>query len=232
VTVIQLDRWRHGQPPTVPAFGSCPRCGWRRGVVVVAGLAALLALALVVRTSGILRPPPADRSLPPLSGVATVAPGLVRGGQPNDFEILHLRDDYGVRGLIDVDGMNVEEQAVARGLHLRCLQLHVADGRPPTADQLLRLVQFLRSTAASRPSDQGTGVVYMHDVTGRGPVLVVAAMLQLLHGIALPAVLDKLSRDAASRFTKEELLALHQLDAVARGGTADGPYGPLRGVTW
>jgi hypothetical protein len=199
---------------------------------VVVGLAALLALTLVVRTSGVLRPPPADRSLPPLLGVATVAPGLMRGGQPNDFEILHLRDDYGVRGLIEVDGTDVEEQAVARGLSLRCLQLHVAEGRPPTADQLLRLVQFLRSTAATRPSDQGAGVVYMHDLTGRGPVLIVAAMLQLLHGVPLPAVLDKLSRDTVRRFTVEQLLALHQLDTVARGGIADGPYGPLRGVTW
>ena len=232
MTVIPLRRRRHSPAPATPAFGTCAPSGWRRNVAVILILAALLGLALYLRASGVLRIGPTDRSLPPLLAVASVAPGLLRGGEPADIEILRLRDDYGVRGIVDVDGMDVEEEAVTRSLGLRTLQLAVTDREPPTAEEMLRLVRFLRSTTATKPGSDGSGVVYMHDLDGRGPVLVVTAMLQLLRGVPLTTVLNGLRAGSSRGISGAQLLALHELDRVVRGVPPTRAYSALRRESW
>jgi hypothetical protein len=230
MTVIPLRRPR--QLPDTPAFGPCAPSGWRRRIAVPLVLAALLGTALGIRASGVLGPGPADRSLPPLPAVAGVAPGLLRGGEPSDAEILRLRDDYGVRAVVDVDGMDVEETAVTRSLGLRTLQLTVADGRAPTAPDMLRLVRFLRSTVAARPGPGGAGMVYLHDLDGRGPVRIVAAMLQVLRGVPMSEVLDGLRADRARELTAAESLALDEVDRVRRGVGPGRAYAELRAESW
>jgi hypothetical protein len=195
-------------------------------------LAVLIAAALAIRASGVLRTGASDRSLPPLLAVASVAPGLLRGGQPSDIDIMRLRDDYGVRAVVDVDGMDVEEQAVTGSLGLRTLQLAVADGQAPTAEDMLRLMRFLRSTVDSRPGAGGTGVVYMHDADGRGPVLIVSAMLQVIRGVPLSTVLHDVRTDSTDGITGAELRALDEVDRVRHGSAPSRAYAALRGESW
>jgi hypothetical protein len=156
----------------------------------------------------------------------------VRGFQPEDLDLVRLLDGYGVHGVVDVDVMDVEDQAVGRGLGLRTLQLHIVDNKPPSVDDILSMVQFVRSTVVIRPDGRVANVVYMHDETGRGPVVVVAAMLQLLRGVGLPTVLRQLSTDKAGQISAEQLLALRDVDAVVHGRTEPGSYTVLHGVTW
>ena len=228
MTVIPLRRFR--RLPDVPAFGACAPPGRRRLVAVPLVLVLLLGAALGVRASGVLDP--VDPYLPPLPAAARVAPGLVRGGQPADIDFLRLRDAYGVRAIVDVDGMDVEEQAVTGSLGFRTLQLNVAEGRPPTAQDLLSLVRFLRSTVATRPGSGGTGVVYLHDFDGRGPVVIVSAMLQVLRGAALATVLEGLRAGGAPALTGVESLALSEVAGVRAGTIPGGAYAALRGESW
>ena len=232
MTVIPLRRYRRSLAPGTPAFGACEPLGWRRSTAVVLVLAALLGFALFVRASGAMRTGPTDTSLPPLLAVATVAPGVLRGGEPSDIELLRLRDTYGVRGVVDVDRMDVEEKAVTAGLGLRTLQLTVTDGQPPTAEEILRLVRFLRSTAATQPGNDGSGVVYIHDFDGRGPVLVVTAMLQIMRGVPLSTVLDGLRAGDSRGLSAAQLRALHEVDRVVRGVPPTRAYSALRGESW
>jgi hypothetical protein len=230
MTVIPLRRPRH--LPDTPAFGACTPSGWRWRVAVLVVLSLVLGVALSIRVSGVLRPAASDSTLPPLQEIATVAPGLLRGGQPSDVEILRLRDVYGVRAVVDVDGMDVEEQAVTRSLGLRTLQLTVADGRAPTGRDMLRLVRFLRSTVATRPGVSGTGLVYMHDVDGRGPVRIVSAMLQVLRGDPLSTVLHDLQTGSTASVTGAEMHALSEVSQVRHGSSSTRDYAVLRGESW
>ena len=212
-------------PASGPAFGPVEPLSRRRRAAVLAALACLLALALGIRASGVLRGDPPDPSVPPLPAAVVVAPGLVRGGQPQDLDLVRLRHDHGGYGLVDVDGMSVEEQAVARGLGLRTLQVPVPDGGAPTAAHVVELVDFIRSAGIGPDR-----VVYLHDTTGQGAVVAVAGMLQLLRGVPLSTVLASAPE---SSFTARQLQALRQVHAVVQDGArATGPYAELRGVTW
>jgi hypothetical protein len=211
--------------PVTPGFGPVEPLSRRRRAAVLAALAVLLVLALGIRASGALRGERPDPSLPPLPAAVVVAPGLVRGGQPQDLDLVRLRHDHGGYGLVDVDGMTLEEQAVARGLGLRTLQLTVPEGGAPTAAHLVALVDFVRSAGIG--TDR---MVYLHDTTGQGAVVTVAAMLQLLRGVPLATVLGPAPE---REFSARQTLALRQLDAVVRDGArATGPYAALRGMTW
>jgi hypothetical protein len=229
MSVIPLRRSR--PLPDVPAFGACAPSGRRRRVAVVLVLVLLLGTALAIRASGVLDPT-ADRKLPPLPAAAFVAPGLVRGGRPGDIDFLRLRDAYGVRAIVDVDGMDAEEEAVTSSLGLRTLQFDVPDDRAPAAADLLGLLRLLRSTMATRAGDDGTGVVYMHDADGRGPVLMVTAMLQVLRGMPPATALDALRAGSAEPITGAQTQALYELDRARAGLSPAGAYAVLRGETW
>ncbi|AGL17161.1 hypothetical protein [Actinoplanes sp. N902-109] len=197
-----------------PAFGSCPPAGRRHRLAVLAALVLLPGAALGVRASGVLGSA-SDRTLPSSLAVATVAPGLLRGGGPADVDLLRLRDDHGVRAVVAVGGMAVEEQAATRALGQRSLQLAVADGAAPSADELVRLVRFLRSAT-------GTGVVYLHDRDGHGPVLVTAALLRVLRGVPATTALDELRAASERPVTAAEARAVSTVRS----------WPQLRGESW
>jgi hypothetical protein len=220
VSVIPLRRRR--PLPDTPAFGTSGPAGRRRWIAVPLTLVLLLGAALGLRASGVLESGPSDRSLPALLVVATVAPGLLRGGRPSDVDLLRLRDDHGVRAVVDVEGMDVEEQATTRALGLRTLQLRVTGAGPPTAAEVLSLVRFLRSTVAARPGPAGTGVIYLHDGDGRGPVLITAALLRVLRGVPAATALDDLRATSGRAVTDDEIQALFRI----------GSYAALRGASW
>src|SRR5262249_19147234 len=152
--------------PAGPAFGRSEPLGWWRGGLRLLGLAVLLALALLVRASGVLHPAAARPPPPPLPGAALVGPGVLRGRQPPGLDLAHLPDRFRVRAVVDVDGTSVDEQAVAGGLGLRLLALHLYDTAVPSADDVLAVLALVRLVRGAG------GAVYLHDSTGHGPVLV------------------------------------------------------------
>lgn len=227
MTVVTLLR-RRGRLPAEPAFGSGEPLRWRSRTVRVAVLIGLLAVASLVRVTGLLHPGAADPALPPAPAVALVAPGVVRGSQPQDLDLVRMRDDYGIRAVVDLGGWSIEERAAARGLGLRMLVLPVPDRAAPPVADVLTLVRFVHPPGVAR-----AGGVYLHDTTGRGPVVVVATMLRLLHGAALPTVLHQFSRDELADLSGQQLVALQDVDAVVHGrAPATAPYAALRGVSW
>ncbi|WP_067499392.1 hypothetical protein [Actinoplanes sp. TFC3] len=218
MTVIPLRRRRRG--PHTPAFGTCAPAGRRQRLTVLLVPIALLAAALGLRATGLIGAGRTDRSLPPVLAVAPVAPGLLRGAQPSDVDLLRLRDDHGVRAVVGIGGLRAPEQAATGELGLRTLQLDVADGSAPSAAGLLGLVRFLRSAMATRP-----GVVYLHDGDGHGPVLVTAAMLQVVRGEPAPEAVDRL-RAAGYPVSGDQVRALSEVD------TLTGSYAVLQGESW
>jgi hypothetical protein len=193
-------------------------------------LAAVAVLALGVRSSGLLRPDPSGYQLPPLPAAARVAPGLLRGGQPAELDLVLLRDDFGVRGVVDVDGPSAEERAVTVGLGMRPVEVTVGDEVAPSPQQLLELVRFVRSETVAA-TDGRIGTVYLHDTTGTGPVLVVSAALLLLDRVPLADVRSRFPAEGPDAFTPAQSLALEQIADVASGrATTDNPYSVLREV--
>ncbi len=228
MTVVKFPR--RSWLPAGPAFGRSEPLGWWRGGLRLLGLTVLLALALLVRASGVLHPATAGPPLPPLPGAALVEPGVLRGGQPQDLDLANLRDRFRVRAVVDVDGTSVDEQAVAGGLGLRLLVLHLYGTAAPSADDVLAVLALVRFVHGAGGAG---GAVYLHDSTGHGPVLVIAAMLRLLRGVPLTTVLRQLSRDEIASLAVEQLLALYEVQAVVRGAEpAPVRYAALRGVTW
>jgi hypothetical protein len=216
----------HGSPPAVRAIGAAtlPR---RARLVRLGVLAGLVVLALGVRSAGLLSPDPSGYQLPPLPAAAQVAPGLLRGGQPAELDLVLLRDDFGVRGVVDVDGASAEEQAVTAGLGMRLLEVAVGE-QGPSPRQLLELARFARSAATAPPSGGRAGAVYLHDTTGTGPVLVVSAAMLLLDHVPLPEVLGRLRADGADELTPATRHVLQQIADVAAGRAApDNPYSVL-----
>lgn len=212
-----------------PAFGPVAALSRRHRGGVVAALVVAVAALLLVRASGVLHPD-RDLSLPPVPAAALVAPGIVRGGQPTELDLVRLRDDFGVRAVVAVGGASVEERAVTRGLGVALLELDVADSVEPPAAVLLALIRFLRQVDPAAGRDGG-GIVYVHDLTGTGPVVVVAAMLQLLSGQQLSAVLAGLDPGELEGLGTPELVALTEVAAAARGdGGAAGEYRALVGT--
>jgi hypothetical protein len=191
----------------------------RRSVLVRLGtVAALLAVALAVRASGVLHPD-TSTALPPLPAVAAVVPGVVRSATPAETDLVQLRNTYAVHTIVSVVPPSVAEQAVVAALGMALVRLDVAPGDAPTAGQVRELRRIV---------DAGGGRVVLHDDTGDGPVLVTAAALQLAVGLPLDRVLADLDPAAASVLTPVQRRALTDI-AAAVGGPADpaNPYAEL-----
>ena len=157
--------------------------GARRVTAIVGTLVLALALAVFLRFSGILPAPPP--LLPDLPHVAPVVPGVIRAGQPEEADLVRLRDGFGAVAIVDVGGQDdarlsaAAERAVTESLGMRHLSLEAPpDGLPP-ADQVAALRDLL---AASASTEDDGGLVVLHDQTGRGPVLLAAALVELLSG--------------------------------------------------
>ncbi|MEN3302806.1 hypothetical protein [Pseudonocardia sp.] len=198
--------------PATAALGRVARLPGRRIAIRAAILVLLLAAALVVRGTGVLHPAQ-DRTVPPLPAAAVVVPGVFRSATPTETELVLLRDTFAVEGVVSVGAPSVEEQAVVPALGMRLLRLDVADGAAPTAAQVLALRDFLGSVPAP-------GTVILHDATGDGPVLVTAAMVQLVQDRplgAVPAGLSPAETEALSAAQRQSLTDA----AAALSGTAN-----------
>lgn len=218
--------------PNTPAVGVISPLARRQRLLRILALAGLLGLMLLFREADSLRSSNgAGPLLPPLPGAAEVEPGIVRGGQPGELDLVRLRDYHSVRSVIEVDRADAEERAVVLGLDMAMLQLTVADGEAPSAEQLLAAVDVVRAAAASRAAGNPHSDAYLHDTTGRGPVLVVAGALRLLHGTPLTEVVDTFTDPEREALTEAQLQALTEIAAVVQGGgPAGGRYEALRGV--
>jgi hypothetical protein len=146
--------------PAIGTISALPRAQrWRRLMVLI----VLLGVALSVREADLLHPTPDGASnLPPLPGAAEVEPGIVRGGEPGDLDLIRLRDYFSVRSVVQLDREDPEERAVAEGLGLAILQLAIPEGEAPTAEQMLAVVAVARAAEAARSVDPHHDV-YIHD---------------------------------------------------------------------
>jgi hypothetical protein len=190
---------------------------------------------MTVRTSGILH----DRTstLPALPHAAAVVAGVVRSGQPEEADLVRLRDDYGVSAVVAINGRNdstmsdVEERAAAESLGLRFVQLQIPDGAAPSPSQMYALVELLRTL---RPSARtAPNLILLHDRTGDGPVVMVSAMVQILNDQPAKQVLDRLPQTANRGLSPAQITALRQLAEVVGGSIgSDNPYASLRDHQW
>lgn len=189
----------------------------------VALMLILLAVALGVRATGVLHPEPTGPAVPPIPEAALVEPGLLRGAAPLETDLVLLNQTFDVRAVVAVDGATVEEQAVARDLGMRMLTLDVADGEPFSAPELRDVLALLPA-----PGTDAAGTVYLQDSTGRGSVVALGAMVQILHGRSLPVALDALPTEGVGAPSAAQVQAMRQLAEVVAGTAAPGnPYADL-----
>jgi hypothetical protein len=221
--------------PTLPALGRILPVR-RRTLVSQVSLLILVPLSgLGVRASGVLQPQ--ESVFPALSHAAAVIPGVVRTGQPKEADLVRVRDDYGVRAVIAVNGEDdstfsaVEERSVAAGLQLDYLPLRVSAGEPLSPAQVTAVAAMLRRqrpSAKSAPSK-----ILVHDLTGDGAVSLVAAVIRVLDRQSPTAATDRSTMPAAYRFAPGQQRALRQLaDAVAGVAKPGNPYDALQHSDW
>jgi O-antigen/teichoic acid export membrane protein len=213
-----------------PSIGSVSRIPRRSALARLGLLAALPVAGLAARVSGVLGHHVS--TLPALPDVAVVQPGVIRSGQPEEPDFVRIRDDYGVRAVVSIDGRNdfilsdIEEQAVVQNLGMGYLQLNVPDGAAPTVMQVYAVAELIRTTRPATHVPQN--LILLHDQTGRGPVVLLAAMVQILDHRPLGSVLDGLPAGVA--FSPQQNGFLRQLaDGIQNGTDSRNPYAKLDG---
>jgi hypothetical protein len=214
-------------PPVTPAIGPVPALTLRSVLVRITAVVCLLALGVLVRNSGGLSAGADDR-VPPIPGAALVTAGVLRGASPSDHELAQLHSAFDVGAVVALGGAGVEEQAVARDLGVRVLEIDVDAAANPSPEQLLEVVGFVRDTRAATGRS-----VYLHDATGAGPALIVSsAMLQVLDDpAAASGVLDRLPPADRAALGPTHVTAVEALVAVVeRRASPDNPYSPLEEV--
>ena len=218
-------RWPAQACPAIGMGGRLPRSAliWR-GAIALA-LVLLLALAKVVVSSHETGP----NSLSALPGGQAVAPGLDIGGTPSDQDLQALADSYQVRGVVNLAGPSVPEQAAAISLGQSYLHLSLAPGAAPAWPQLRRLAAFMRRQTA------GGASVYLHDDVGGGRAIVAATMLLLLRGESWAAVSRGWPPGEVQLLSLGQMRAINQLiSALSRAhpGRAANPYAAARLGLW
>jgi hypothetical protein len=94
-----------------------------------------------------------------LTNVHTVSPGvLVRGGQPTDRGFQTLRDDYGVRTVVNLNDLTAKSEGkVVESLGMRYVALP-SNAFRPDADKVIEFLQAIRELQ----STPDRGAVYVH----------------------------------------------------------------------
>jgi hypothetical protein len=185
--------------PAIGAGGRLPRgtlvrrYGLALVVILLLGLAKVLIAQKAINVFS-LTPP--ER---------VVAPGLLIGPSPDDFDLVEFAADLGVSAVINMAGPNVAEQVTAASLHQRYLYLAVPPGAAPTWAQLLEAARFMH-----RSTERG-GWVYLHDDAGGPRAVVTAAMLLLLRGQTWATVSAEVTPGALRSLDGPQRLALDQL---------------------
>jgi protein tyrosine/serine phosphatase len=96
-----------------------------------------------------------------LTNVHTVSPGvLVRGGQPSDRGFRTLRDDYGVRTVVNLNDSTAKtEGKVVESLGMRYVALP-SNAFRPDAEKVIEFLQAIRELQSTPRG--GGGAVYVH----------------------------------------------------------------------
>ncbi|WP_250007257.1 glycosyltransferase family 39 protein [Actinoplanes sp. M2I2] len=209
-----------------PALGELVPVSRRATLVRAGALTALLAAALVVRAGGFLHEEPS--TVPALPQAAAIAPGVVRTGQPAEADLVRLHDDYGVRGIIAIDGRDDstlsddEEEAAAESVGIQFLSLTSPEGAALSAGQVSAVASLLHRTRSTGPPSPN--LVLLHDRTGDGPVVLLGAAVRILGREDAGEVLA-----STPELTAAERRSLADLAAAVKGnGGANNPYAALR----
>ncbi len=163
-----------------------------------------------------------------LPDAAEVAPGLLRGGSPDDVGLEALATTLNVDGVINVGGPSVAEQATADFLGEAYLYENVAAGQAPSSTQLQAMADFLRRYT------RGGKVVYLHDGSDGGRAVVTAGMLLLVRGWSWSATTRTMASGDWAQLDVSQITALRDVEAVltAKHPPADKRYSRLRTIPW
>lgn len=203
------------QPADTPALGKVAPLSRRTMLIRVAIVVGLLAVALLAKTTGVLKSDSGDPTLPPMPGAAKVVPGLVRAGIPNEEELALLRDTIKVRVVAATGSPTAEERAAAKAFGLRMAMFPLPADAPPSAEQVLALVGLVNTNRAA-----GTGeVVYLHGTEDAGAAPTMSAMVQLVAGVPLPAALGRLTDAERAAMSRAQNQALRDVSDVMRGAS-------------
>jgi hypothetical protein len=216
--VAQNAGQRGGSIP--PAIGFGPRLTGRvltRRVLLLVALLGVAAGALGLKAVSRSN----EKQLPPLPGVASITPHLVRGGQPSDFDFLQLRDGHNMRAIVNLRLDGETEADVAASFGLDCLSLPVVVGEPPTSADLIQLVPFVRRYSS------GDAVVYVHDDDGGGRAITAGLMVLLLMGKSRDEAMSTLTAAEERQLSPNQSRALLALSKALTDPGAD-PANPYR----
>ncbi|SCL24184.1 hypothetical protein GA0070624_2873 [Micromonospora rhizosphaerae] len=204
----QLATWF--RPPLPAAVGPGHLV---RGRALAARLLVLVTFAVLA--GGALGLKAAGRGerepLPPLPGVARVTPHVLRGGQPDDFQLRLLRDSYHVRAIVNLRHASGAESDIAASFGLDFLGLPLAVGEAPTTADLATLASFVRRY------ENGSAVVLVHDDVGGGRAVTTGLMLLMLRGESLDAVTGTLPAADKRHLSAGQWDALRALNQVLAG---------------
>ncbi len=163
-----------------------------------------------------------------LPDATEMAPGLLRGGSPDDRDQQVLASNLNVDGIINVGGPSVAEQATADFLGEAYVHENVAAGQAPSTTQLRAMADFLRRYT------RGGKVVYLHDGSDGGRAVVTAGMLLLVRGWSWSAMTKTMAAGDWAQLDASQIAALREVEAVlsARYPPDDNRYLALRSIPW
>ncbi len=191
------------------------------------GVAVLIVLCLAGAKVGVRHAEVQD-FLGNLPDATEVAPGLLRGGSPNDVGQQALASTLNVDGIINVGGPSVADQATADFLGEAYLHENVAAGQAPSTTQLQAMANFLRRYT------RGGKVVYLHDGSDGGRAVVTAGMLLLVRGWSWSAMTKTMATWDWAQLGTSQIAALRNVEAVLTGKypPAGNRYSALRRIPW
>jgi hypothetical protein len=148
----------------------------------------------------------------PVRDLAWIVPNkLMRSSQPQDIDFANLRDQFGIRGVVNLRRVESLEPNVVKSFGIAYLHVQIAPNMVPTPAQLAKIVAFLRRETAAGHA------VLVHDENGRNPVTLVTALLGVLGGISSEAAVKRATVDRPRpHWTNEQVQAFDDVARVLR----------------
>ena len=143
-----------------------------------------------------------------LPDATEVAPGLLRGGSPDDMGLQALAGMLNVDGVINVGGPSVAEHAAAEFLGEAYVHENVKAGQAPSTTQLQAMADFLRRYT------RGAKMVYLHDGSDGGRAVVTADMLLLVRGWSWSAMTKTMAAGDWAHLDASQVAALRDVEAA------------------
>jgi hypothetical protein len=203
------------------------------GAVVLLAI-AVLGVTLVSRGASSLGQAltgAADQGSPALpAGVVRVGPEIVRGEQLTESDLTRLRDDVGVKAVVNLGEQEPGARAAAQDLGLDYRELEFPPGHAPSPAQLGELMTLMRESGGE------ASPVYLRDAAGQGRAVVTTSMIQIIEGKSLNTVLAELPPGDRDRLTPKQITAMVILaEAISAPDpqapqVQSNPYAPLREI--